>query len=145
MAKSVNLQVITPSKLFYEGDIELVITRTLTGEEGFMAGHSWACKLLDVGELLIQEAGVKEFKTAAVSGGFIDVKKDIVIYTDAAEWAGDIDVERAHAAKERDEEWLAENKDAEGVDAEILERTQVNLSAQKIRLKVADGGSRKKK
>ena len=51
MAKSFKLEVITPSKLFYKGDVEIVIVRTLEGEEGFMADHSWACKLLDVGEL----------------------------------------------------------------------------------------------
>ena len=144
MAKSVNLEVITPSKLFYEGEVELVIVKTLSGEEGFMASHSWACKLLGVGEMLIQEAGAKEFKSAAISGGFVDVKKDIVIYTDAAEWSGEIDAERALSAQAKDEEWLMENKDAEGVAADDIERVQVNLTRQKVRLKVANGGRKKK-
>ena len=96
MANSVKLEVITPSKLFYSGEVELVIVTTLTGDEGFMANHSWATKLLDVGELWIQEKGktYDEFKVAAVSGGFIDVKESIVIFTDAAEWSEDIDMER---------------------------------------------------
>ena len=87
MANSVRLEVITPSKLFYRGEVELVIVTTLDGDEGFMAGHVWACKLLDVGELWIQEkgAGKNEFRVAAVAGGFIDVKDSIVIYTDAVE------------------------------------------------------------
>ena len=89
MAKSILLEVITPSKLFYKGEVELVICRTLTGDEGFMANHSWACKLLDVGELWIQEAGAKDFRVAAIAGGYVDVKDYIVIYTDAAEWSGD--------------------------------------------------------
>ncbi|MBR5088014.1 MAG: hypothetical protein IK093_01160, partial [Ruminiclostridium sp.] len=38
MAKKVNLEIITPSKVFYRGDVELVIVRTLSGDEGFMAG-----------------------------------------------------------------------------------------------------------
>ena len=86
MVRSVKLQVITPSSLFYEGEIELVIVKTLTGEEGFMAHHAWACKLLAEGKLRIREAGTKGLKTAMISGGFIDVMEDIVIYTDAAEW-----------------------------------------------------------
>ena len=49
MANSVRLEVITPSKLFYRGEVELVIVTTLDGDEGFMAGHVWACKLLDIG------------------------------------------------------------------------------------------------
>jgi F-type H+-transporting ATPase subunit epsilon len=91
MANSVKLEVITPKELFYENEIELVIVRTMTGEEGFMANHSWACKLLSAGEMYIQEvgSGPKEFKIASVSGGFIDVKDDIVIYADTAEWSHD--------------------------------------------------------
>jgi len=144
MPKSVKLQVITPSKLFYEGDIELVIVKTLTGEEGYMAGHSWACKLLDVGEMLIQEAGSKDFKTAAVSGGFVDIMKDIVIYTDAAEWSADIDVERANSMRAYGEDWLTEHSDTDE-DPELIERTHVNIAMQKVRVKVAEGGRRKKK
>ena len=50
MAKTIKLEIITPSRLFYRGDIEMIIVPTLYGEEGFMANHSWATKLLDVGE-----------------------------------------------------------------------------------------------
>jgi len=88
--KSVKLHVITPSKMFYEGDIEIVIVRTLSGEEGFMANHAWACKLLDAGKLRIKEFGAKEFKVAAISGGFIDIMDEIVIFTDSAEWSEDV-------------------------------------------------------
>ena len=108
MANSVKLEVITPSKLFYSGEVELVIVTTLTGDEGFMANHSWATKLLDVGELWIQEKGktYDEFKVAAVSGGFIDVKESIVIFTDAAEWSEDIDMERVLSKKATVEDWI---------------------------------------
>ena len=96
MASSVRLEIITPSKKFYQGDVELVIVRTLEGDEGFMKGHAWACKLLDIGEMWIQEKGAAKnsYKVAAIAGGFIDVKDTIIIYTDAVEWAEDIDMER---------------------------------------------------
>ena len=89
MASSVRLEIITPSKKFYHGDVELVIVRTLEGDEGFMKGHAWACKLLDIGEMWIQEKGAAKnsYKVAAIAGGFIDVKDTIIIYTDAVEWA----------------------------------------------------------
>ena len=44
MARSMTLEVITPSKLFYKGEVQLVIVRTLTGDEGFMPRHTWAVK-----------------------------------------------------------------------------------------------------
>lgn len=86
MAKSFNLEILTPEKQFYSGEVDIVIVRTLSGEEGFLANHIWACKLLDSGILRIREAGVKEEKRAEISGGFIDVHGDIFIFSDSAEW-----------------------------------------------------------
>ena len=144
MAKSVKLEVITPSKLFYRGDIELVIVRTLTGDEGFMAGHAWATKLLDVGELWIQEKGktYDEFKIAAISGGFVDVKDSIIIYTDAAEWSEDIDMERALSKKATVEDWIKSRAQYE--DPSEIAKAKIELAKAINRMKVAGGGRRKK-
>ena len=121
MPKSFLLEIVTPEKLFYMGDAEIVIARTLEGEEGFMADHSWACKLLGTGELVFREAGTKEYKLAAISGGFIDVRDHILIFTDSAEWAEEVDLERAAAALKSESEWLdthkAGDKDAGAVPA----------------------------
>ena len=89
MTNYVKLEVITPEELFYTGEIELVIAPTLDGEEGFMANHSGACKLLNNGMLWIQEKGKtrNDFRVAEIEGGFIDVKETILIYTDAAQWS----------------------------------------------------------
>ena len=113
MANSIKLEIITPSKLFYRGFVELVIVTTLEGDEGFMYGHSWACKLLDIGELWIQEdgAGPDDFRVAAIAGGFIDVKDSIIIYTDAVEWAEDIDMERVLSEKAKAEDWLTKHEE----------------------------------
>lgn len=94
MAKSFKLEVITPERMFYDGEVEMVIVPTTLGYEGFLANHSWACKLLGIGMLRIKEKGAKEFRIAAITGGFIDVKDNVVIFTDAAEWPEEIDVER---------------------------------------------------
>ena len=143
MPNSVKLHVITPSKLFYEGDIELVIARTVSGEEGFMANHSWACKLLDAGALWIKEAGAKEFMGAAVSGGFIDVMHDIVIYTDAAEWHSDIDMDKALATKADAEKWLSEHQGPD-VDPDHIKAAKDAINRQEVRVKFAkSGGSRR--
>ena len=67
----------------------MVVCRTVTGEEGFLADHIWACKLLGSGELRIFEPGAKECKSANISGGFIDVHGDVLIFADSAEWVGE--------------------------------------------------------
>lgn len=140
---SVRLEVITPSKLFYRGEVDLVIVTTLDGDEGFMAGHVWACKLLDVGELWIQEKGAdkNEWRVAAVAGGFIDVKDSIVIYTDAVEWSEDIDMERVLSEKAKVEDWLGKHPDAEE-DSEEMQNAKLMLAKAEVRTNVADGGHR---
>ncbi|MDD5823372.1 MAG: F0F1 ATP synthase subunit delta [Firmicutes bacterium] len=89
MAKTFNLDIITPSKKFYSGEVEHVIVRTPAGYEGFLADHTWTCKLLDEGTIRFIEkgAGEKDWKYAKATGGFIDVKESVIIYTDDIDWA----------------------------------------------------------
>ena len=141
MAKSMLLEVITPSKLFYKGEVELVIVRTLTGDEGYMAGHTWAVKLLAAGELWFQEAGSKDFKIAAIAGGFVDVKENIVIFTDAAEWPEQIDLARAQDEMEKAEDWLKHPSDD---DSEIA-RARIAIQKSITRMHVKAGGYRRKR
>jgi F-type H+-transporting ATPase subunit epsilon len=136
--------MVTPESLFYEGDAELVIVRTMEGDEGFMAGHSWACKLLDVGEIWIKEAGKKDFRIAAGAQGFIDVKDEIMVFVDAAEWQGDIDISRAQTEKERAEATLNSRKGTPKDDDEEYNQARVSLNKAINRMKVAKGGRRAK-
>jgi len=143
MTKSVKLEIITPECLFFRGEVDLVIVRTLSGDEGFMAGHTWACKLLDVGEIWFQEAGSKDYKFLAAARGFIEVRDSIVIFVDAAEWPGDIDVERANNEKERAELWLQQHQSDSGDEnEERIFLARVSIKKQMSRMKAAKGGTR---
>ena len=143
MAKSFLLEIVTPEKLFYYGEAEIVIAKTLTGEEGYMAGHIWMCNLLGTGELWFREHGSKDFKVAAISGGFVDVRDYILVYTDSAEWPEEINVERANEAGRRAQEWLAHHEKEEDVPENIIEHKEAALRAA-IRQGVAAGGIRKR-
>jgi len=142
MAKSFKLKVITPERLFYEGEIEMVIVRTLLGDEGFMANHLWACKLLDTGVLRIKEAGAREFKIAAITGGFVDVKGDVVIFTDAAEWPDEIDMERQKRKLEEAKSRLkhCNQEDTEFKNAKISLIKAIN----RMNVKTGEGAARLK-
>ena len=124
----------------------MVIVRTLEGDEGFMAGHSWACKLLDIGELWIQEEsdrpGDDGWKVCAVAGGFVDVKDSIIIYTDAAEWSTEIDIERVLREKKSAEDWLDHDTNH---DPNEVERARIAIAKSMTRMNVAEGGSRRRK
>ena len=143
LPKSVLLEVITPSKLFYKQKVEMVVVTTFTGEEGYMPGHTWACKLLDVGVLKIKEVGATEFKKAAISGGYVDVRDNIIIFTDHAEWAEDIDFDRALKEKENAQEWLTTHNEKNSSEDD-LNKAKVSLAKQNVRMKIANNGTRLK-
>lgn len=146
MSKLVKLEIMTPSKVFYRGMVKMVIVRTLEGDEGFMAGHSWACELLDVGELWIQEENENSqddgWRVAACAGGFIDVQDNIIIYTDAAEWSTEIDIERVLNEKKNAENWLRTDTKH---DPNEVERARIAIAKSLTRMNVAEGGRRRKK
>ena len=141
---SFRLEVMTPSKLFYRGEVDMVIVTTKDGDEGFMAGNVWACKLLEVSELWIQEkgAGKDEWRVAAVAGGFVDMKDSMVIYTDAVEWSEDIDMERVLSEKAKAEDWLVKNPDADE-NSEEVQTAKLILAKAETRAGVAEGGKRR--
>ena len=140
MANTVKLEIVTPEKHFYRGEVELVIARTLNGDEGFMAGHTWGCKLLDIGELWIREpeAEANTYKLDAVGGGFIDIKESIIIFADSIEWKKDIDVDRANREKEAAEDWLRKNE--ESAPEYEVKRVRNEMKKCEMRLQVAEGG-----
>ncbi|MDO4834385.1 MAG: ATP synthase F1 subunit epsilon [Bacillota bacterium] len=140
---SFKLEVMTPSKQFYRGDVDMVIVTTKEGDEGFMAGHVWACKLLEVGELWILEKGAdkNDWKVAAVAGGFVEMKESMVIYTDAVEWSEDIDIERVLSEKAKAEDWLGKNPDADEKSEEV-QNARLILQKAETRSNVAEGGKR---
>ena len=141
---SFRLEVMTPSKLFYRGEVDMVIVTTKDGDEGFMAGHVWACKLLEVSELWIQDkgAGKDEWRVAAGAGGFVDMKDSMVIYTDAVEWSEDIDMERVLSEKAKAEDWLVKNPDADE-NSEEVQTAKLILAKAETRAGVAEGGKRR--
>ncbi len=139
---SVKLEIVTPSKLFYRGEVDLVIVTTLEGDEGFMAGHCWGCKLLDIGELWIQEKGAdkSQWRVAALAGGFIEIKESILIYTDAVEWAEEIDMGRVETEKAKAEGWLSQYADT-GDPGDIM-KAKIMLAKALTRSHVAGGSTR---
>lgn len=132
MAKTFRLEIVTPEKRFYDGQVEMVIVQTLQGEEGFKANHTPACMMLDVGELRIHEPGGKVL-IAAASDGFIDVEDDVMIFLDSAEWPNEIDVERLESKKTEIEENL---KHPEDFDKAHIREYKNTLRKIKIREKV---------
>ena len=109
------LQIITPEKKVFDGETEQVIVRTTVGDVGILNGHEPYCAALGIGQMRIMING--ELRRAATSGGIIKVSKEgTTILVQTCEWADEIDVERAEAAKEAAEE----RKKVAKTDAELM-------------------------
>ncbi|MEG6566277.1 F0F1 ATP synthase subunit epsilon [Thermoanaerobacterium saccharolyticum] len=109
MDNKYHLEVLTPYRKFYDGDVEEIIVTTNAGEVGVQKGHIPMTVVLGIGTLKIKNDN--EWREASISNGFMEVKQDnVVILANAAEWPEEIDIKRAEAAKERAEERLRQKK-----------------------------------
>ncbi|MGN0365972.1 MAG: ATP synthase F1 subunit epsilon [Suilimivivens sp.] len=99
------LRIITPDRVFYEGEASMVEFNTTEGEIGVYRKHVPTTVIISPGILTITEAeGTKE---AALHAGFAEILQDeVVILAEVIEWPEEIDLDRAEAAKERAEERL---------------------------------------
>ena len=99
------LRLITPDRVFYEGEVSMVEFNTTEGEIGVYKKHVPTTVIVNPGILTITEDGGT--KEAALHAGFAEILQDeVVILAEIVEWPGEIDLERAEAAKARAEERL---------------------------------------
>ncbi len=99
------LKIITPDRIFYEGEAAMVEFNTTEGEVGILKNHIPLTVMVAPGILTITEA--EERKEAALHSGFAEILPDAVtILAEIVEWPTEIDVQRAEEAKERAEERL---------------------------------------
>lgn len=130
-SKFFRLQVITPDRIFYEGEAELVELTTSEGEMGVLKGHIPLTAILVPGVLKIKEA--EGVRMAALHDGFVEIFKDhMTILAEACEWPEEIDVKRAEEAKQRAEKRLS------GGEANInIARAELALRKSLIRIQLA--------
>ncbi|MBU6226157.1 MAG: ATP synthase F1 subunit epsilon [Acidobacteria bacterium] len=127
-AAGFRVEVVSPERVLYAGDASQIITRTMGGGEiAFLPGHVAFLGALVENHTRIYQADGKVVDVA-VHGGFVEVSNNTVtILSDGAELASEIDVDRARRAKERAEEHLRGEHDAETEGA--LRRAHARLSA----------------
>ncbi|MDJ0768812.1 MAG: ATP synthase F1 subunit epsilon [Ilumatobacter sp.] len=128
MAEPMKVEVVSPEEVLYSGEATMVITRTLGGGEiAFQADHAPFLGALQENHTRVYQVG-GEIEDIAVHGGFVEVGNNTVsILSDAAELGSMIDIERARRAKERAEERLRHEHDAEAISA--LARAHARLNA----------------
>lgn len=91
--KTFLLRIGTPDGLQFEGEVERVICRTITGDQAILAGHCNFCTAVGSGESAVVLADGTR-KTAVCAGGMLTVINGVCrLLTAVWEWKEEIDEE----------------------------------------------------
>ncbi len=130
--KKLHLRIVSPSRLIYEKNVDMVILRAVSGDMGILPDHENTTTLLSLGVLRVKDGDTEE--SISVLGGFCTITKDgVSILSDAAETFEDIDKDRALSSKERAEQRIKTG----GSDIDI-KRAETALRKALVRLEVYD-------
>lgn len=122
------LKVITPDRVFYEEQVNMVEFNTIEGEVGIYKEHIPMTMIIAPGILTITQDN--EIKEAALHAGFAEVLQDkVTILAEIIEWPAEIDLKRAEEAKER-----AENRIKEQAPGTDMKRAELSLKRAVARI-----------
>lgn len=132
--KTFNLQIISPTRVFLDEEVDMVEMKTTEGEIGVLAGHIPLTAILEPGELKIHQDG--KIRHAAMLDGFVEIRgKKVTVLAEACEWPEEIDVHRAEEAKIRAERRIKSGaKEVDMVRAEMALKkalTRIDLAGKK--------------
>ncbi len=95
--------IVTPFEIFYDDVCNMIVIPAADGELGVMAGHAPIVTALYPGELRIEKDG--EWRYAFISNGYAQIEREyVMVVCNSAEWAEEIDTERAQEALDRAQE-----------------------------------------
>ena len=121
------LKIITPDRVFYEGEAEMVEFNTSEGEIGVLPGHLPMTVIVKPGVLTITEPEGE--KQAALHAGFVEIlPEQVTILAEIIEWPEEIDEARAEAARNRAQERIHEH--AQGTDMARAEAALLRAMAR---------------
>lgn len=127
MADLVNVEIITPDRIFYQGEAAMIEFNTTEGEIGVYPKHIALTTVIAPGIVTITTED--ETVRAGVYAGFAEILPDkVTLLAEIAEWPDEIDTDRAKAAEERARERLA----AKDANLDVL-RAEIALKKSLVR------------
>ena len=129
MSKTFQLDIVTPTHVISEGQVEYLRAPSTDGFFGIQGGHATATILLDIAEIKVTKEG-KEFYYAT-NGGFADIRPEsVMLLVETAEKVSDIDKDRSEVAMKRAKDRLGDNETD-------LERANTAINRARNRLKIS--------
>ena len=129
MPKTFQLDIVTPTKVISEGQVEYLRAPSTEGLFGILGGHAVATILMDIGEIKVTKAG-KEFYYAT-NGGFADIRPEsVMLLVETAEKVSDIDKDRAENAMKRAKDRFQDNETdlKRATDAIVRARNRLKIA-----------------
>jgi len=131
------LEVMTPERLFFRGEVVSLRINGTDGELAVLKGHTSMLAGIDVGDLYLRLPN-DEQKMAVHAKGFLEVRPDrVLVFVQSCEWPEEIDVRRAERAKERAMEKLRQKQS-------LYEHrhTEISLARAMTRLRISSNPNR---
>ncbi len=130
MADVMKLEIITPDRKFYQGEVKMVELTTTEGNIGIYPEHIPLTAVVAPGVLKIHEQ--EQQLEAALLSGFITIFPDkVTIMAETVEWPDEIDFNRADESRARAERRLASAE----AEMDVL-RAEMALKRALVRLEV---------
>ena len=129
--KKFQLEVISPERVFYTGEVEMVELTTTEGDIGVYADHIPLTTIVAPGVLTITENSEDDvIREAAV----LEILPDkVTILAQSCEWPEEIDMKRALEAKARAERRI------KSLDAHVnMQRAELALRKSLVRINLAE-------
>ena len=113
-----NVEIVTPDGIAFTGDLTACTAPGANGQFQILNGHAPYLANLQIGELKILDNDGQ--KIMATSGGFLEVKDNIIsIIVESAEFADDININRAKEAEKRARKRLEDKGDIDIMRANL--------------------------
>lgn len=127
-----NVEIITPERHFFSGEIDAISVTTLSGRIQILAHHIPYASGIMPAVIKIRQKDTALYAT--IAGGFLEFTNNkVTILADSAEWPEDVDEKRAQEAFDRAKERLAAK--ADNLDKK---RAQMALMRALARVKVSE-------
>lgn len=127
---TIKLEIVSPDRVVYAADIDMLIARSTGGEIGILPKHIPLVTGLEPHAMKIH-VDAKE-QLIAVAGGFMEVTPEkITVLATAAEEPIDIDINRAQRAYERAQERLQKLREDPEAQASIIDEQRASLALKR--------------
>ena len=137
---TIKLEIVSPDKVVYTADINMLIVRSTAGELGILPKHAPMVTGLIPHAMRVKIDGTESL--IAVAGGFMEVQPEkITVLASAAELPVEIDVLRAKKAYDRARERLEAFKSGRQTDPPIDNKRAENALQRAMARLIACGKS----